>query len=303
MGYLRRLPRFEYLAPRSVVAVCDVLAEYPGEARLLAGGTDLILQMRRREVAPRYIIGLKGLSELAFIRPQKNGGVAIGAMTTVRTIEFSPLIRERYGLLCRTAAEMGSPEIRQSATIGGNLAGALPCADFPPALITLGAHVKLKSQQGERLLPLEEFFLGPEQTVVDPSELVTEIQLPAPSPLSDGAYVKFHDRHAMDMTTTGVSAFVTLDQERRRFRDVKIALASSAPIPLRAKNAEAALRGQAFTEKVVEKAAALACQEAQPRSSWRASRDLRLELIKSLTKRAIRQAWEKAKAPSNGGRP
>lgn len=302
MSYLRRLPRFEYCAPQSVAAVCGVLADYPGEARLLAGGTDLVLQMRRREIAPRYVIGLKGLSELAFIREQADGHLAIGAMTTIQAIESSPVIRKRYGLLSQTAGEMGSPEIRQVATIGGNLAGALPCADFPPALIVLGAKVKLQSKQGERWVPLEDFFLRFEQTVARRDELLTEIRLCAPPPLSGGVYLKFHDRHSMDMTTTGVGAFVTLDKEGRLFRDVKIALGSSAPVPLRAKKAETALRGRAFSEDAIEESASLACEEAEPRSSWRASRDFRLELIKTLTKRAIREAWEKAVASSNGER-
>ena len=302
MSYLRRLPRFEYLAPRSVTAVCDALAEYPGETRLLAGGTDLILQMRRREIAPRYIIGLKGVSELAFIREQADGEIAIGAMTTIQAIQSSPVIRNKYGLLSETAGEIGSPEIRQAATIGGNLAGALPCADFPPALITLGAKVKLQSKRGERLVPLEDFFLKFEQTVASRDEFLTEIHLSAPPPFSGGVYVKFHDRHSMDMTTTGVGAFLTLDKESRMFRDVKIALGSSAPVPLRAKKAEVALRGRAFSEEAVDEAASLACEEAEPRSSWRASRDFRLELIRTLTKRAIRGAWEKAVASSDGGR-
>ena len=302
MSYLRRLPRFEYFAPQSVAAVCNALADYPGEARLLAGGTDLVLQMRRREIAPRYVIGLKGLSELAFIREQADGHLAIGAMTTIQAIESSPVIRKRYGLLSQTAGEMGSPEIRQVATIGGNLAGALPCADFPPALIVLGAKVKLQSKQEERLVPLEDFFLRFEQTVARRDELLTEIYLCTPPPFSGGVYLKFHDRHSMDMTTTGVCAFVTLDKERRLFRDVKIALGSSAPVPLRAKKAEAALRGRAFSEDALEESASLACEEAEPRSSWRASRDFRLELIRTLTKRAIREAWEKALASSNGGR-
>jgi carbon-monoxide dehydrogenase medium subunit len=302
MSYFRRLPKFEYLAPRSIAAICDALAEHPGEARLLGGGTDIILQMRRREIAPRYIIGLKGVAELAFLREQASGDLAIGAMTTVQAIATSPAIRNKYSLLYQTAADIGSPEIRQVATIGGNLAGALPCADFPPALIALGAKVKLRSQQGERLVPLEDFFVKFEQTVASRDELLTEIQIPNPPPSSGGAYVKFHDRHSMDMTTTGVGAFVTLDPESRVFHDVRIALGSSAPVPQRAKKAEAALRERAFSEEALGKAALLACEEAEPRSSWRASRQFRMELIETLTKRAVQEAWKKALAACDGDR-
>ncbi len=301
MSYLRRLPKFEYLAPRTAEDVCVLLASHAGEARLLAGGTDLILQMRRRETTPGFVIGLKGVADLAFIREQADGGLAIGAMTTIESLLSSPLVRKKYGVLCETAAGIGGPELRHVATVGGNLAGALPCADFPPALITLGAKVKLKSQQGERLVPLEDFFPEFGKTVAGPGELLTEIQLPSVLSFSGGAYLKFHDRHSMDMTTLGVSAFVTRDEGGRVFRDVKIALASSAPVPLRAKKAEAVLRGRAFAEEALEEAGSMACEEADPRSSWRATRDFRLELIRTWTKRAVRGAWEKA-AASEGGR-
>ena len=300
MSYLRRLPKFEYLAPRTIGEVCALLAGHADEARLLGGGTDLVLQMRRREIAPRYIIGLKGVTELACVREEAGGSVIIGAMTTIEAIMSSPVIRKRYGILAETAAEIGSPEIRQVATIGGNLAGALPCADFPPALMVLGAKLKLQSQQGERMVPLEDFFLRFERTAARRDELLTEIHLAAPSPFSGGVYLNFHDRHSMDMTTTGVAAFITTDTERRSFRDVKIALGSSAPVPLRAKKAESALRGRDFSEEVLEETASLVCAEADPRDSWRASKAFRFELIKTLTKRAIDGAWRKAMASSNG---
>ncbi len=302
MSYIRRLPKFEYLAPRTVMETCGLLGSRSGEAKLLAGGTDLIMQMRRRETVPRFVIGLKGVPELAFIREQADGAVAIGAMTTIQSLLTSPIIRQKFGLLSQTAADMGSPEVRQLATLGGNLAGALPCADFPPALITLGAKVKLQSQRGARLLPVEEFFLSFERTARARDELLTEIQLPSLPPYSYGAYLKFHDRHSMDMTTVGVSAFVTSSGEDRVVQDIKIALASSAPVPMRAKKAEGALRGRAFSEEALEEAASLVCEEATPRDSWRASKDFRLELLSSLTKRAIRTAWEKALSSPDGGR-
>jgi len=301
VGMLAAIEREHPLAPRTVDEVCLKLARDSGEARLLAGGTDLILQMRRRKAVPRYLIGLKGVPDLAFIRSQSDGTVAIGATTTIRAIECSPLIREKYDFLSQTASEIGGPEIRHVATIGGNLSGALPCADFPAPLIALGATVKVKSQRAERILLLEEFFLGVGKTVAHPDELLMEIRLPASSPFSGGTYLKFHDRHAMDMTTTGVAAFVTLDPERQLFRDVTIALTTSAPIPLRAKGAEAALRGQALGKENLEEAARLACQEAEPRTSWRASREFRLELIRTLTKRALTRAWEKVRVASNAG--
>lgn len=293
MGYLKRLPKFEYLAPQSLAEACGALVEKAGQARVLAGGTDLILQMRRREVAPRCVIGLKSIPELAAIRPW-DGDLALGAMTTLSAIESSPLIPRQYDFLARTAAEMGSPEIRLVATIGGNLASALPCCDMAPPLLVLEAAVKLRSVRGERSVALDEFFRGPGQTVMEPDELLEEIRLPPRPALSGGAYLKFHDRHAMDMTVAGVAVFVTLETGSETIQHARIALATGGPIPLCVRGAEAALRGQRLTEEALEEAAGLACAEASPRTSWRASRGFRLELIRVLTRRALRQAWEKA---------
>ena len=251
MAYLRRLPKFEYLAPRTVDDVCSMLSAHGGNARLLAGGTDLLLQMRRRETVPDYVIGLKGVAELAYV-------------------------------------------LRHVATIGGNIAGALPCADFPPALITLGAQAKLKSGDGERVLPIEELFPTFGKTVARPDELFTEIQIPGPPVPSGGTYLKFHDRHSMDMTTLGVSAVVSWDEENQVLRDVRIALASSAPVPIRARKAEAVLRGRGLAEDALEDAAHAVCEDAEPRGSWRATREFRFELLRALTKRAVRGAQERA---------
>jgi len=295
MTYLKRLPKFEYAGPRSLAEVCSMMAGTSGdEVMLLAGGTDAVLQMRRRERVPRRVIGLKGVAELEFVREQPDGGLAIGAMTTLQTLLSAPVVSQRYGLLRETAAQIGGRELRNVATVGGNIAGALPCADLPPALMTLGARIKLSSHRGDRWLPLEEFFPEFGRTVAEHDELVAEISLPRPASNSAGIYLKFHDRHSMDMTVLGVSAFVVLDDDGRKFRDVRLAYASGAPTVFRAKRAEAVLRGQLLTEEGLEAAAETACAESNPRTSWRANGAYRLELIRVLTKRAIRRAWEKA---------
>ncbi len=300
MSYLRRLPKFEYLAIHSIDEACDLLATHGNQAGLLAGGPDLLLKMRRRETSPAYIIGLKGVAELSGVRTLADGGIAIGAMTTMKALMSSPIVREKYGVLAEAAAGIGGPELRNVATIGGNLAGALPCADLPPALITLGATVRLKSRNGERVVSVEDLFPQFGMTVARPDELLTIIQLPSVPSFSGGAYLKFHDRQSMDMTTVGVSAFVTWDEGSHVFRDVKIGLSSSAPVPMRARKAEAVLRGRACADDVLEEAALAVCEEADPRTSWRATREFRFELLRSLTKRAVRGAREKA-APTIGG--
>ncbi|MFQ5946601.1 MAG: FAD binding domain-containing protein [Anaerolineae bacterium] len=296
MTYLRRLPRFEYVAPRTVAEVCDALAKYGSEATLMAGGTDLIIQMRRREVVPRYVVGLKNVPELDFIRAEPSGSLTIGAMATSWSIQSSPIIRQRYDLLAQTAADIGGIENLHVSTIGGNLCGGLPCVDFPAPLLTLEARVKLVRQRGERAVPLDGFFLDFEKMAREPDEVLTEIQIPPQEPRSGGAYIKVHDRHAIDITTTGAGAFVTLDQDGERVRDVKIALTTSAPVPLRVRRAEGVLRGRVITEEALKQAARLACEDAAPRTSWRSTRNARLGLISALVMRALRQAWKKARS-------
>jgi xanthine dehydrogenase FAD-binding subunit len=295
MTYLKRLPKFEYVGPRSLAEACALIAGTSREeVMLLAGGTDAILQMRRRERVPRRVIGLKGVADLEFVREQADGSLAIGAMTRLQTLLSAPAITRGYDLLRETSAQIGGIELRNVATIGGNIAGALPCADLPPALMTLGARIKLSSQRGDRWVPLEAFFPEFGRTVAADDELVAVISLPPPAPNSGGTYLKFHDRHSMDMTVVGVSAFVVLDDQGRRFRDLRLAYANGAPIVFRARRAEAVLRGQALTEEGLDAAAEAACAESSPRTSWRANGEYRLALIRALTKRAVRLAWEKA---------
>lgn len=293
MTYLRRLPRFEYVGPRSLPEVCSLISGGArDEAMLLAGGTDAILQMRRRERVPRRVIGLKGVADLDFIREQPDGGLAIGAMTTLDTLLTVPAVGERYAILRETVAQIGGPELRNIATIGGNIAGALPCADLPPALMTLDAQIKLSSHRGERWMTLRDFFPEFGRTVAQDDELLSEIKLPRPAPYSAGTYLKFHDRQSMDMTVLGVSAFVVLDDDRRTVRELRLAYANGAPTVFRATKAEAVLRGQALTEKGLDAVAEAACSESSPRTSWRANAGYRLSLIRALTKRAIRRSWE-----------
>lgn len=303
MSYLKRLPRFEYVSPQSLAEVCGLIAGTSGdEVMLLAGGTDAILQMRRRERVPRRVIGLKGVGQLAFLKEQADGSLAIGAMTTLTDMLASRLAGSHCDFLRETAAQIGGIELRNVATIGGNIAGALPCADVPPALITLGAKVRLSSERGDRWVPLDEFFTEFSRTVAQPDELVAEISVPRPAANSAGTYLKFHDRHSMDMTVVGVSAFVVRNEGDQTVSDVRLAYANGAPTVFRAKKAETVLRGQALTEEGLEAVAQAACAESSPRTSWRANGAYRMELIRVLTKRAIRQSWEKTSS-AKGARP
>jgi CO/xanthine dehydrogenase FAD-binding subunit len=301
MNYLRKLPKFDYLAPQSIPQVCEMLAEYGAEAKLMAGGTDLIIMMRRREVVPRYVIGLKSVPELQIIRQEQDGSLTIGAMATSWSIQSSPAVRRRYDFLAQTAADIGSIENLHVSTIGGNLCDGLPCVDFPAPLLTLDAEVKLVSQRGGRIVPLDSFYLGYQKTAVEPDEVLTEIHIPPHNDHHGGAYIKFHDRHAIDITTTGAGALIALGSDGQTARDARIALTTSAPVPLRVKRAEAALCGRKVTEEAIEEAAKIASEEASPRTSWRSTAEFRTKLVEVLVRRALRQAWRKATTtPASG---
>ena len=297
MIYLRRLPKFEFVRPGTLDEVRSLMAATAdGEAMLFAGGTDAILQMRRRERSPRCVVGLKSVAELDFVREEADGSLSIGAMTSLHDLLSAALVRRRYGVVAEAAAQIGGRELRNVATVGGNIAGALPCADMPPPLMVLDARLKLSSLDGDRWLPLEQFYPGFSQTAAARGELVTEIHVPPPAPFTGGAYLKYHDRHSMDMTVVGVSAIVTLDAPRGVVQDVRLALANSAPTTFRARAAEQVLRGRRPNDAALAETADAACREAEPRSSWRANRDYRMVLIRTLTTRAIAAACEKAGA-------
>lgn len=295
MIYLRRLPKFEFVRPGTLDEVRSLMAATAdGEAMLLAGGTDAVLQMRRRERTPRCVVGLKSVAELDFVREEADGSLSIGAMTSLHGLLSAASVRRRWGVLAEAAAQIGGRELRNVATVGGNVAGALPCADMPPSLMALDAQVKLGSRGGDRWLPLEQFYPAFSQTAAAAGELVTEIRVPRPAPFTGGAYLKYHDRHSMDMTVVGVSAVVTLDEPRGMVRDVRLALANSAPTTFRARAAERVLVGRRPSEAAIAETADAACRDADPRTSWRANRDYRMVLIRTLAARAIAAACEKA---------
>lgn len=293
MSYPSRLPRFEYAGPESLAEVLALVADAgQGQAMLLAGGTDAILQLRRRERRPRLVIGLKRVAEMNFVREQTDDGLAIGATTTLHSLLRSSRVCERYGVLAQTAAGIGGIELRNVATVGGNIAGALPCADLPPALMVLDAQVVLSSPRGERRIALEQFFPEFGRTAALENEVLSAIRLPPAAANSAGVYIKYHDRASMDMTVVGVAAFVVAEGDV--IRDIRLALANSAPTVFRARSAEALVRGSKMSEEALEEIADALCREVNPRTSWRANGEYRRHLVRTLARRAVRQAWRKS---------
>jgi carbon-monoxide dehydrogenase medium subunit len=286
--FYRRLPKFNYLAPATLDEALSLLAQYKSKARVIAGGTDLVPKLKRREVkAPEYVIDLKGIPGLDKIR-QDIGGLTIGALVTIGVVESSPLIQQKFAILAQAAQSMASPQVRNRGTIAGNICNAVPSADSAPALLTLGARLKLISRKGERTINIEDFFTGPNRTALTDEEILLEIKIPDMPPKSKGVYLKLSPRRAMDLAIVGAAVVVV--PEDGICKDIRIALGAVAPTPLRTMKAETVLKGQKFNDNLIEKAAKAAAAETSPIDDHRASAEYRRDMIEVLVKRAIKQA-------------
>lgn len=285
----RHLPRFDHLEPKTVEEACSLLSKYKGKAKVIAGGTDLLPAMRNREVTPAYIINVRSIPNLDYIHYTDAEGLKIGALATLYDIESSPIIREKFPMVADAASKIGTPQVRNMGTIGGNLCNAAPSADTAPPLIGLEAKAKINGPNGERVIALEEFFIGPGENALQADEILTEIQIPNPPPHTRGVYLKLPARTMVDLAVVGVAVVVTLDDKERSSVDAKIVLGAVAPTPVRARQAEDIIKSKAISRELIEKAAEAAAGEAKPISDLRGSASYRKEMVNTLTKRAIRQ--------------
>jgi aerobic carbon-monoxide dehydrogenase medium subunit len=286
---MKRTEPFQMYRPTSLEEASRLLKVNGPGGRFLAGGTDLVIAMKEKGLVPKYIVDLKRITGLGGIRETSDGSITLGALTTMREIETSPLIKKKYPFLAQSAAEVGSIQIRNRATVGGNMANATPSADVAPSLIALNAGAKISGASGARTLALEEFFLGPGQTVMTPEEILTGITIPKSSPQLVGEYIKFSPREMMDLAYVGIAVAYELAKDKR-CKGVRIVLGAVAPTPIRAKIAEAALEGQVLTEGVAEKAGEIAAEESKPISDVRSSADYRRAMVGAMAKRAILNA-------------
>jgi CO/xanthine dehydrogenase FAD-binding subunit len=287
--FYRRLPRFDYLEPHTIDEALSMLSQYKGRAKVMAGGTDILPKLKEREIkAPEVIIALNGIPDLDYIKYDEVGGLSLGALATIHAVETSPIVRERFGVLFQAAESMASTQVRNRGTIGGNLCNAVPSADTAPALLTLEASLKLSSQNGERVVKVEDFFTGPNETVLTDEEILQEINVSNLPPHSQGRYLKLTPRRSMDLAVVGVAVVVTA--EDGICNDIRIALGAVAPTPIRARQAENVIRGQKLSDELIERAAWIAAGECRPISDHRASAEYRCSMVEVLTKRAIQQA-------------
>lgn len=291
LGYLLTLPRFNYLAPRSIEEACSLLSQYRGKAKVLAGGTDLLVSMKKRQISPQYVVSIKAISGLDYIHYSQQDGLKIGAMATLQSVASFPTIEDKFGLLATACNKVGTPQVRNMGTLGGNICNGGPSQDTIPSLLVLDARLKLVSLHGERIIPIDTFFISPFQTALGEAELLAEIQIPIPPPRSAGCYQWLTKITADDETLVGVAVLIASDSTGEICEDTKIGLCSVAPTPFRARRAEELLRGKKIEDKLVEEAAQVAADETRPRSRA----DYRRRMTSVLVKRAINEAWQSIK--------
>jgi carbon-monoxide dehydrogenase medium subunit len=292
-GPVTAMKRFEYFEPNTLDDAISLLNLYGGKANVLAGGTDLLVEIKEHVRAPDYVVNIKKIANVDHLEYDAKTGLRFGALVTAREIEVSPVIREKYPGLCQATSEIGSIQIRNRATIAGNICRASPLADTLPPLIADGASVSIYGMNGERLVVLEEFFTGSGRTILQPDEIVTEVSIPPPPPHTGSVYIKHGRRKAMELATVGVAVSLTL--ERELCREIRIVLGAVAPTPIRARQAEAVLRNKPFEQRLLEMAAQAAVDESRPISNVRGSAEYRREMVGVLTKRAVARALELAR--------
>jgi carbon-monoxide dehydrogenase medium subunit len=247
--------------------------------------------------SPTALIDLAGL-DLSYIRVEA-GIIRIGAMTTVAKLLASESVQGNFTCLAEAAEEFGAIQTKSMATLGGNLCSAVPSADLAPPLLILAAQVIIAGQNGDRVLPLEQFFTGPKKSVLTAGEILTEIELPVPPPRTGTSFLKLGRRQAMTLAVVNVAALVSLAEDGRTVESARIALGAVAPTPLRAGHAENLLQGQELSDALIEKAAFTAATEIVPISDLRATAEYRRDVSQVLVKRALLEAWRRAIAERN----
>jgi len=283
------LPEFEYLAPETLDEACAMLGRFGADAKVLAGGSDLVVKMKHGLIKPRYLVSLKNLNDLRGVRLEPGVGVVIGSRTTHNQMAQSPILKERFASIPGAASTMAANQICNIGTVGGNMVNAVPSADMPPILIALGAVARIHGPAGERSVPVEDFFTGPGKTVLAGDEILKEIVIPDQA-TTGSKYIKFGLRRAGALAVVGVAVAVTMEGEI--VKDCRIVLGAVAPVPMRASGAEELMKGKKPTRELYKIVGDKAAEEAKPINDIRGSVEYRRNLVGVLTKRALRSAVE-----------
>jgi len=282
----------DYFEPKTVGEAVSLLAKYGAEAKIIAGGTDMLVDMKYKE-EPGCLINIKKIPGLSSI--QENGGsLRIGALTTIRDVEINALVRDKLPVLWESSHQFASLQIRNTATIGGNICRASPSGETLAPLLVLEAAGKCAFSDGEKTQPFTSFFQGPGKSVLGTKGLLTEIDVPYPAAGTKSVYLKHAVRGAMDIAMVGVAVLLTPDATKNNVQDVRIGLGAVAPTPIRATKTEALLRGKPLSAALIKEAAAMAAAESSPINDQRSSAENRRWIVEALTRRGLEQTWKAA---------
>lgn len=284
------LPRFQYLAPSDTAELAAMLAEHGDKARILSGGTDLLVQMKGPGLRPEYLIDINGLTDLAEIAVDDQGGLTVGAAAKLEDILNTPVVKDKYYGLWQSIETIGARQILTMGSMGGNICNASPAADTPPALVSFGAEVTVSGAGGERTLALEDFILGNRKTALAAGEYLKDIKIPAAAENSGSAYHHFRVRGGMEIAMVSAAVYVEADPSGQSIKDAKIVLGVVGPTPIRATEAEAMLIGQTPSEDLLAQAAESCAAVSKPIDDFRASAEYRKEILKVLVQRAFEEA-------------
>lgn len=284
---IRRPLELQYSEPPTLEEAFTILTRDQG-ARILAGGTDVIVSMREGKISPSHIVNIKRISGLDRIGPSSGGGLSIGALATIGSLETSAIVRNAFPMVADAAHQLGSLPVRNRATVGGNLCNSSPSADMAPPLIALGAIAKISGPKAKRTVKLEDFFTGPGKTILSKTEILTEIRIPTPPKDSFNAFLKHGPRQCMDIAT--VNAAIMVSMKGKLCADARIVLGAVAPIPMRAKKAEREICGKPVEDEVVRRVAEIAAHECVPISDVRGSANYRRQIVDVLVRRLFGKA-------------
>jgi carbon-monoxide dehydrogenase medium subunit len=293
-GELKMMDDFDYFSAKNVKEACALLAQHGEAAKVLAGGHSLINLMKQKFAAPAYIVDIKGISDLDYIRRSEDDGLKIGGLTTHRTLEQSDLVKEKFPMLAEMEQVVASVAVRNWGTLGGNLCSADPASDLAPTLMALGAEVTLTGPDAERVVSLDDFFVDLFETVVQADEILTEIRIPR-SVRSGGRHLKFALRPT-DLAVVNAATHLTVTAANPDVcEDIRIVVGSVGPVPFRSKSAEELCRGQKIDAALIEKAAQVTAAAVQPTTDLNGTEEFKRDITRVLVQRTIEAATERAR--------
>ena len=292
MDRMCAIKQFEYVAPTSLAEAIDVLTDKGPGGKILNGGTDLVVQMKLGAVKPTWVMDIKRVTELQQLSFNDRDGLHIGAGVTLQRILMPGSLPHGYQILHQACERIGSVQVKNRASLGGNICNAAPSADGAPPLLCLGARAVIASRAGTRNVVIDDFFQGPGQTVLNEEELLVELVLPPPRPFSAGCYLRHTTREEMDIAVVGAAAWLALSEQGGVVDAVRIALGAVAPTPIRIMEVEQLMVGKRLTRNLIDQAAEAAARQASPITDIRATADYRRHLIRVLTRRALENAGQ-----------